>query len=335
MPIFDVGYRHWEGKLRSPLHRCWTISRTGISLAWRSVILRRILLFGWAPLLYFAPIFFGIGYVTDPARNYGAASDRASVVEVGRVVMGPALAERLMVDPESVRPAAWSMAFHYFFSVTQSIFMILVVAIVGPALISQDVRSKAFLLYFSKPITRWEYVAGKAATVLFFIALLTLFPALILYGVSIVFSPSLAALFQTIETTVRILGVFLVIAVPSTLIVLCFSSMARDPRYPAFGWIALCIFGEVAFQLLSAMSSVSSAPWICCLSLRKTISVLTESIFNVSDQVSALGVSPQIQAKLRDLQTPYSAELCVIWLAGISLLCLVVLYRRISAPIRL
>jgi len=334
MPIFDVGYRHWEGKLRGPALRLWSISRNGISLAWRSMILRRIILFGWMPLLYFAPVFFAIGYITDPEREISQRYD-SGWYNFARGIMGPGVADRLRDAPESVRPAAWSLAFHYFFSWPQAIFTMLVVAIVGPALISQDVRSKAFLLYFSKPITLGEYVAGKAGTLLFFIALMTLFPAIVLYAVSIAFSPSAAALIQTSGTLVHILCVFLVMAVPSTLIVLCFSSMAKEPRYPQFGWIALCLFGEMAYGLLSNMSGVASSNWICCLSLRKTVSVLTESIFDVSNQVSALGVSPSIQRTLRDLDSPYSPQLCVIWLAAVSAFCLMVLVRRISAPIRL
>jgi len=334
MPIFDVGYRHWEGKLRGPALRCWTISRTAITMAWRSTILRRILLFGWMPLLYFAPVFFAVGYVTDPERTL-SEREGAAWYNVARGMLGSGIGDRLRDAPETVRPAAWSMAFHYFFSWPQAIFTMLVVGIVGPGLISQDVRSKAFLLYFSKPITRVEYVAGKAGTLLFFIALMTLFPAIVLYGISIAFSPSVVAVVQTSSTIVNIFAVYLVMAVPTTMIVLCFSSMAKEPRYPQFGWIAVCLFGEMAYGLLSNMSGVSTAPWICCLSLRKTVNVLTESIFNVSDQVAALGLSPRIQATLRDLDSPYSPQLCVIWLGAVSVICLMVLVRRISAPIRL
>lgn len=332
MPIFEVGYRHWEGTRRSPVLRCWSITRTGMSLAWRSIILRRILLFSLAPLLYFAPVFFAIGYVTDAARP-----DRHEDAWYGlvRSFAGPRLADRLADSPESVRPAAWSAAFTTFFSWPQTIFMMLIVVIVGPGLISQDVRSKAFLLYFSKPITRAEYLAGKAGTLFFFIALQTLVPALGLYLISILFCPSIAALFQTSETILRILGVFLVIAVPSTLIMLCFSSLARETRYPAFGWMAFCVMGEVSYGILSNMSSFKDSPWVCCLSLRKTISVMTESIFDVSEQVASLGVSDRIRGAFHQLESPYSANLCLVWLAIVSCVALLIVVRRISAPMRL
>ena len=56
MPIYELGYRHWEGELRSPLTRWWAITRTGIALAWQSKLLKRLLIFGWGTILYFGPL---------------------------------------------------------------------------------------------------------------------------------------------------------------------------------------------------------------------------------------------------------------------------------------
>ena len=107
MPIFEVGYRHWEGKLRSPLLRCWSITRAGMSLAWRSVILRRILLFSIAPLLYFAPVFFFIGYLTDPIHK---RLDEGIMFSWVAGLFGPEIGPRILQAPDVVRPAAWSIS---------------------------------------------------------------------------------------------------------------------------------------------------------------------------------------------------------------------------------
>ena len=329
MPIFDVGYRHWEGKLRSPLVRCWTITRTGIALAFRSILLKRFMYVTYMPLLYFAPLFFAIGYVTDPVRNFGSQS--TPWFGWASEFLGPELSKVLRTAPESVRPVAWSIAFYYFFSWPQAILTMLVVAIVAPGLIAQDVRSKAFLLYFSKPITRAEYLLGKACTVSFFIAMMMLAPPLILYTVSILFSPSAMAFVQTSYTVVRILGVFLAVAVPMTLISLCLSSMAKDARFPTLGWAIICVGGEVVYWILYSMSGFKDSAWICCASLRKTISVLTQSIYNVPGQLHDLKLDP----KVLKFDMQFSSEICLVWLAFVSVLSLSVLYRRISAPIRI
>jgi ABC-2 type transport system permease protein len=330
MPIFDVGYRHWEGKLRSPLARCWTIARTGIVLAFRSVLLRRLVLFGWAPLLYFAPAFFAVGYVTDPVRDYKTIT-QTPLFGMLRDILGPEVAERMRTSPESIRPMAWSILFQWFFSISQAIITMLVVGIVGPPLISQDVRSKAFLIYYSKPITLPEYLMGKAGTLLFFIAVGTVLPALMLYGVSIAFSPSAAALVQTWATIVRILSVFFVIAVPSTLLVLCLSSLVKESRYAAFGWMAFCLMGEMAYGILANLSTLSNSSWICCVSFRKTIAVLTSAIFDVQNQVRELGLN----LRHLNLEDNYPPQACATWLILLSSISLVILVRRVSAPVRI
>ena len=119
-----------------------------------------------------------------------------------------------------------------------------------PPQISRDIRSKAFLVYFSKPITRGEYLIGKAGAVLAFLFWATLFPALLLYALSAVFSPSLAVLGDTATIVPKIVAASLFMTVPMTAIGLTLSSFSKDERYAAFGWIALWIIGEVAYNIV-------------------------------------------------------------------------------------
>ncbi|MBI4563881.1 MAG: ABC transporter permease subunit [Planctomycetes bacterium] len=332
MPIYELGYRHWEGELCNPLHRMWAITRTGIALGFRSKMLLRLLIFAWMPLLYFAPLFFAIGYATDPER--AAAGDNVWTQFV-QGFLGSEIANRLLQDPESVRRAAWAIAFHYFFSYTQAWLTMLVVAIIGPPLIAQDVRRKAFLLYFSRPITRWEYLGGKASVMLFFVFVVTLFPAIVLYAISIAFSPSLSALFQTGTTIFQIVAVAAVIAIPATLVVLSLSSLTEDSRYATFGWISLWLVGEVSYRILSNIPQLADHRWIFLLSVRKTTSVLIEAIFDVVRQIRALGRSDAVNRVLEQVQTPYPPWLGLVFLTALSLVCLCVVFRRISKPMRI
>lgn len=331
MPIYELGYRHWEGTLRPPIARWWAITRTGMALAFRSKILKRILFAAWMPLLYYAPLFFAIGYVTDPTRDIASRGFWAQMV-AGFV--GEELAGRLLTDPESLRPVAWSMAYHYFFSVFQSFFTMIVVAIVGPPLIAHDVRSKAFLLYFSKPITRWEYLFGKSAVALLYVGLITLAPGLLLYGISIVLSPSIGALAQTSGMIVKIVAASLVIALPSTLIVMCLSSLTGETRFATFAWIAICLIGEVAHALLWEVARIRE-PWVALLSFRETTRVAIESVLNVRNQLQALGAGADLKKLIEKFTSPCSSGLALGWLAGVCVACLAVLYRRISAPVRI
>ena len=71
MPIYEFGYRHYAGKVWGPLVRWWTISETGIALAFRSRLLRRVLTFVWVPILAGGGLFFVIGQFTDPNSELG------------------------------------------------------------------------------------------------------------------------------------------------------------------------------------------------------------------------------------------------------------------------
>ena len=64
----------------------------------------------------------------------------------------------------------WSWLLYTFLRYPQGGIMVLMVGIIAPPLISQDVRSRAFLLYFSRPLARWQYALGKLATVWFYLA---------------------------------------------------------------------------------------------------------------------------------------------------------------------
>jgi len=332
MPIFELGYRHWEGALTPAWKRWATITRAGVALAFRSKVLRRLLFLAWAPLLYFGPLFFAVGYVTDPARGV-RGSDWASFA---RAFLGTELANRFMNDPASLRPHVWSAIFSHFFMYSQGFLTFLVLTIVAPPLISQDVRSKAFLLYFSKPITRVEYLLGKAGTALFCVSLVSLLPGVVLYAVSIALSPSMAVLADTFVTLPRILTASLVVALPGTLLVLAFSSLTSDGRYATFAWIGVWMLGEMFFRILEQVPGLQGSGWLFLPSIREASNAVIGGVFEVdqvvalADRLNASGRS-QIRAMLH---SPYSPAAALVYLLGLAGLSLAVLYRRISAPMR-
>lgn len=334
MPIYDLGYRPWDGRLTPAWTRWWAISRSGIGLAFRSKILRRFLFLAIAPLFYFGPLFFAIGYVSDPARISQPGSLGAEFV---RGFLGREMAERFISDPASVRPHVWSAIFAFYFAYIQSSLTFFVLAIVGPPLISQDVRSKAFLLYFSKPVTRMEYLLGKGGTALFYVFLVTLLPGLVLYAVSIAFSPSFAVLADTALTVPRIGVASLAVALPPTLVVLAFSSLTSNPRYATFAWIALWLLGNLFVRALKAAPGLRGEGWTFFPSLQEASSIAVGSIFDVasvvefSEQLSGVGRS---QLRMM-LESPYSAATAWTYLAAVCAGAFAIIYRRISAPMRI
>jgi ABC-2 type transport system permease protein len=326
MPIYDFGYRPWHGRLRSRLLRWWPITRVGALMALRSRLLRRTLFVSWMPLLYFGPLFFFVGSVTE-------SHDGQSVIGFPMLqgVLGFELAERLRYDPQTVRPAAWSLAFYFFLGHTQGIAMMLVMAMVGPPLISHDVRSKSFLLYFSKSITRIEYLLGKIGILAVYLALVSLLPALALYAVSIAFAPTLSALVQTSATIARLSVAWVAVATPFALLMMFLSSLTTQPRYATFMWIAYWVLGQLFYGVLAISPGLQDASWTFALSPHELSLTVIADVFNVSEQLGELGV----QQKIAGYKPTHSAALAWTVLAGISAVSLAGLLRRVSAPMRI
>jgi ABC-2 type transport system permease protein len=65
----------------------------------------------------------------------------------------------------------------------QGVLAFLLTAFVGPGLVSRDLANRALPLYFCRPFSRPEYVAGKMSVLLILLSLITWIPGLVLFGV--------------------------------------------------------------------------------------------------------------------------------------------------------
>jgi ABC-2 type transport system permease protein len=72
--------------------------------------------------------------------------------------------------------------FFYTFCKVQGTFAFFLTALVGPSLISPDLANGAMPIYFSRPFSRTEYVAGKMTLLVCLLSLITWIPGLMLYG---------------------------------------------------------------------------------------------------------------------------------------------------------
>jgi len=72
--------------------------------------------------------------------------------------------------------------FFYTFCRVQGVFAYLLTAVVGPSLVSPDLANGALPLYFSRPFSRSEYVAGKLTTLGLLLSLITWVPGLVLFA---------------------------------------------------------------------------------------------------------------------------------------------------------
>ena len=333
MPLFEIGYRRYEGPLTHPNLRWWPITRTGIQLAWGNKLLRRVIYAAHLPLLYFAPFFFAIGRITEPK----ATSQPGFLREIAEEFLGRQLVAQLQDDPSNVRTAVWSLAFAFFLRI--QLFLALIVAtVVAPPLISSDLRTRAFLIYFARPVSRLDYLLGKLGVLVVLLGAVTLLPSLALYALSILFSPALDTVLQTLPVLGSVVASSLALILPVAALSLALSSATTQARFAAVGWIVICAFGPMAHGLLSASREMRDAGWTFLLSLPHTLWSVQVSIFDVParlERVEGSSGSEHLKQLVRTFTTEHSFGLALTALALIVALSLVALYRRTGAPTRI
>lgn len=329
MPVFHNGYRRYEGEFTHPRTRWLPIVRTGVTLALRSKLLRRMILVAHLPLLYFGLIFIAVGKLTDPGLDH----TNSWWSELASEFWGATITQLLQDDPAVVRTAVWSIVFGFFGSTLHLGLAALAAAVAGPPLVARDMASRAFLLYFSRPVSTGDYVLGKAGVLCVVLGAVTLSPTLILYALSIVFSPSLATVLHTLPVLVSAVLACLVLIVPAALVMLTLSSLVTQPRFAAAAWAVVCIFGAFFHQGLVNAGNIRDAVWPGFFSLGYTSRSAALWIYDVPGRLQAIPGLEHFEI-LDALMPPDGGEASLVFLLVLSTVCVLVLRRRVSAPTR-
>src|SRR5207245_4070526 len=93
----------------------------------------------------------------------------------------------VIARPQDFRAAVWTIAYMFFFK-AQLVTSLFLVLVVGPNLVSRDLRFNALPLYFSRPLRRIDYFAGKLGVIGFFLAATQGLPPIVASIFGIVFS---------------------------------------------------------------------------------------------------------------------------------------------------
>ena len=223
-------------------------------------------------------------------------------------------------DQSDVRHTVWSYVFSTFFQYSQGFATLMVVGLIVPPLISRDVRSRALLLYYSRPITRVEYVLGKLAIPGFVLTLITVAPAMVLYLVGVLVSPNLGVLADTWDLPFRIVAGAAVCILPTCLVGLLLSSLSQESRFAGFAWFTVWGLGAVVWMgIYTSKSELGQehydSEW-SLISIYATIGRVQAWVFGV--EVDWARVAPSL-----------------MMLIVISVVSAIWMYRRVSAPIRI
>jgi hypothetical protein len=259
MPLHDVGYRGWHGSPR-PGGAAGVIASTGIRLAWKSRWLRRVILFAWSPALVFAGGFFAFEQAVDEGA---LAAGRAAAGRLdGFGMLGSLLSESLggsLDDPEQARRTVWSRLLLAFMRAPQAVLLALVVGLVAPRLIAGDLRAKAWLVYFTRPVSRGDYILGKVAVLAAIVSLVTFLPALALWAIGVLVSPSIQVAVATWDLPLRILAAAAVVTIPTVLLALAYSAITAETRIATFAWFATWVACWITHGALTGADLVAQA----------------------------------------------------------------------------
>lgn len=329
--VHRLGYRGWSGRLESGWMRWTVISSVGIRRAWQSRWLRRMLFFAWLPAVW-----FGVGFfLWEQAALYPEWRQTLRPFLQGM----PSTAEFNQIresvrtgDLESSRHTVWAWLLQTLFRYPQGVLMVMVVGLIAPPMISQDVRSRAFLLYFSRPLTRGEYLLGKLASVWAYLSMISTLPALALYVLGVLLSPNLSVISATWDLPFRIAAASLVLMLPTSALALCFSALTQESRYAGFAWFAVWILGWFTFSAATSAEVLNAQQD----SLRSGVPMQIQEILEQSSwtHVSLYHTLGRVQSWVFGFASFREVLVSTVILAAVTLMALAILLRRISAPMR-
>jgi ABC-2 type transport system permease protein len=215
MPIYDLSYRHWEGSLHGPERRWRVIAEAGIRLLLSYKLFVFLLMLAWIPFFIQA---FMLYMIMVKGANLG-------------FTLG----------------AGFFQSAYY----VQFFPLVLVTIYAGSGLIASDLAANALPLYFSKPITRLDYIAGKFGVIAAFLALVFLAPVLLLFLFAVGVSPDLTFVQENYWVLFSIIGYGLFVVAVTSVFILALSSTSRSGRTVGVAFIAIVIFSGMMGTILS------------------------------------------------------------------------------------
>ena len=278
-----------------------------------------MVLFAWLPACIWAIGFFlweqSLLY-PEMAEPLEVVLERASDELKGVVLRGFDAS-----DPAAARHTMWALLLQSFFRKPQAIVMVIVVGLIAPPLISQDIRSRAFLLYFSRPLSQAEYILGKFVTIWIYLAAISTLPALALYLLGVLLSPHIAVITATWDLPLRVLGASAVLAIPTASLALFLSSMTQESRYAGFAWFAIWVLGWVTYGIMTAVDMASSSRPI-------------DEVLGRWSNFSLFHTLGQVQGWVFGFADFKDVLASVVILIVITIASLLLLFRRVAAPMR-
>jgi len=226
VPIHDQGYRRYAGRRVPPGRGWWVIARAGVFERLRERRFLALLLLAWSP------------FMVRALQIYASTSF--------------AQLSFLAPGPETFRE----------FLDQQSVFLFFITVYAGSGLIAGDRHANALQLYFSRPLTRIQYIAGKFAVLAIFLLAGSWLPAITLLGLQTIFAGSPGFLADN-PWLIPAITVFCAVEVTATsLLMLALSSLSKSRRFVAVTYAGAMFFGAALYRVLRGITGGSAGAWV-------------------------------------------------------------------------
>ena len=245
MAIRDLGYQPYEGDRLPPTNNTQVMLRYGLTRAWSSWLVKIAAFLCWVPPVIAVVLIFV----------------NAKLVE--------ARPDADMIDaPDFI---------HGLFSVQLWLFLTMITLGAGAGAIAEDMMHRAFQFYFSKPVTRSQYLLGRISAVWIWCFALTIFPAVIvilaLFGVA----PA-EARFERIGLLLPAVIYSALIATVCSAASVAISAMSKSRSLTMSAWMVVFILPHV---LASIVEAITEWPWLKMISLPALLDTVGKGLFKI------------------------------------------------------
>lgn len=283
MTIKEKGYTHWEGELLRKTIPWWPIVRSGIRLTFQKKFFKFLLFLTLIPAL----VFLVAVYMSERLEDF-----RTMVQDAPRL---------LQVD---------ASFFKTYLTNDFLLFMtVILLVFAGAGLIADDLKYNSLQLYLSRPLKKRDYFLGKAGVIVFFVGLVTLIPALLLFLMKLVFSGSLNFLFSHPWLLGGVVGYFVIVAAFFSFYTLLLSSLSKNRRYVIILIVGVYFFSDILFGIFYG---IFREKHFALLSIKTNLQQLGAHLF---------GVRPKYD---------FSWLLSLLMITAVCVLSAVVLHRRVK-----
>jgi len=269
VPIYDQSYAHWDGTLEGRLLRWKPITLNAIRLAFRSKLFLIVFCLSLAPF----------------------------VIRVG-MIYAYSFIPQLQQESHFARLVAVDGTFYCNFLVrNQFISIVLMCLFVGCGQIARDLKVRALEIYFSKPLTLLDYVAGKFGAIGFFLLCMSLFPGLLLFLSDFLLSEE-GSFADKVQFLPGILATSALVVTTLSLVVLAASALCRTTRNAALVWIGFHLALMISGQILA---EIFRMPFLVLLDIRESLQFLAQTVFDVERDFQIPGIYPFLYILLINL----------------------------------